>query len=99
MLLKRPVQGVAGLIAANVRIEQHDEGRLPAGCDYADLRVARAFGDAWIRERRTAVLAVPSVVVRKEVNVPLNPQHPDLKEIVAGSPEPVVWDVRLFAQG
>ena len=43
-------------IAATVSVERHDERSLPAGWDHADLRVARAFGDAWIRERRTAVL-------------------------------------------
>ena len=43
-------------IAAAVSVERHDESSLPAGWDRADLRVARAFGDAWIRELRTAVL-------------------------------------------
>jgi hypothetical protein len=28
----------------------------------------------------------------------LNPQHAEFKKIVAGSPEPVVWDARLFAR-
>jgi len=43
-------------IAAAVSVERHHESSLPAGWDHAHLRVARAFGDAWIRERRTAVL-------------------------------------------
>jgi RES domain-containing protein len=42
------------------------------------------------------VLVVPSVVARREGNVLINPQHPDFSEIVAGTPEPVVWDARLF---
>jgi RES domain-containing protein len=58
--------------------------------------VARAFGDAWIRELRTAVLVVPSVVARREGNVLINPRHPDFSGIVASVPEPVVWDARLF---
>ena len=85
-------------IAATVRVERHDESSLPAGWDHADLPVARAFGDAWVRERRTAVLVVPSVVARREGNVLLNPQHADFKKVVAGSPEPVVWDARLFGR-
>ena len=85
-------------IAAGVTVEQHDDASLPAGWGHADLHVARAFGDAWIRERRTAVLVVPSVVARREGNVLLNPQHPDFGKISAGSPEPVVWDARLFAR-
>ena len=84
------------VIAATAALEQHDETSLPDAWDHADLRVARAFGNAWIRERRTAVLLVPSVVARRELNVLINPQHPDFGEIVAGTPEPVVWDARLF---
>lgn len=83
-------------IAEAVAVERHDASGLPAGWEHADLRVARDFGDAWIRERRTAVLVVPSVVARREGNVLINPQHPDFKDIVAGIPEPVVWDARLF---
>ncbi len=84
-------------IAEAFVVERHDESSLPAGWDHADLRVARAFGDAWIRELRTAVLVVPSVVARREGNVLINPQHPDFSGIIGGAPEPVVWDARLFA--
>jgi RES domain-containing protein len=83
-------------IAEAVTVERREDDNLPAGWDHADLRVARAFGDAWIRERRSAVLVVPSVVARREGNVLINPQHPDFSVIVAGRPEPVVWDARLF---
>jgi RES domain-containing protein len=86
-------------IAADVTVELHDEGSLPAGWDDANLSEARAFGNAWHRERRTAVLVVPSVVARKEGNVLLNPQHADFRNIVAGSPEAVIWDARLFTRG
>jgi RES domain-containing protein len=85
-------------VAGAVAVERHDQNSLPAGWDHADLRVARAFGDAWIRERRTAVLVIPSVVARRERNVLLNPQHPDFRKISAGSPEPVIWDARLFGR-
>ena len=78
--------------------EWRDELSLPAGWDHADLRVARAFGDAWIRERRSAVLVVPSVVARRECNVVLNPAHPNFRKIRPGPPEPVLWDARLFGR-
>ena len=83
-------------IDSGVEVERHDEISLPVGWDHRDLHVARAFGDAWIRERRTAVLMVPSVVARRESNVLLNPQHADYKKIAAGLPETVIWDARLF---
>jgi RES domain-containing protein len=85
-------------IADSVAVERHGQSDLPAGWEHADLRVARAFGDAWIRELRTAVLVVPSVVARREGNVLLNPRHADFSGIVAGTPETVVWDARLFAR-
>jgi RES domain-containing protein len=84
-------------IATTIIVEQLNATTLPNGWDDADMRAARTYGDAWIRERRTAVLVVPSVVARKEGNVLINPQHPDFSGIVANQPEPVVWDARLFA--
>lgn len=85
-------------VAGAVAVERHDERSLPAGWDHGDLVVARAFGDAWIRERRSAVLVVPSVVARREGNVVLNPAHHDFAKIKTGSPEPVLWDARLFGR-
>ncbi len=83
-------------IAGAVAVERYEENSLPVGWNHADLRVARAFGNAWIRELRTAVRVVPSVVARREGNVLINPRHPDFGNIVASAPEPVVWDARLF---
>lgn len=83
-------------IAPDVAVAVYDQPSLPVGWDHADLRVARAFGDAWIRSQPTAVLVVPSVVARKEFNVLVNPRHADFKKIAAGQPEPVIWDARLF---
>ena len=36
----------------------------------------RAFGDAWLREQRTPVLSIPSVIVPETPNLLLNPAHP-----------------------
>lgn len=85
-------------IAATVAVESHDEHSLPAGWDDGDLVVARAFGNAWVRERRSAVLVLPSVVARREGNVVLNPAHADFRRIKSSPPEPVLWDARLFGR-
>lgn len=62
-----------------------------------DLAASRHFGDGWLEEQRSAVLLVPSVVLRgREFNVLLNPDHPDFPLIRATAPEPVAWDQRLF---
>jgi len=68
----------------------HDWRRYPAPRDLAK------FGDAWVSDGESAVLAVPSAVVPEELNYLINPQHADFKQIVVGTPEPVVYDPRLF---
>lgn len=85
-------------IAGDLVVERQDANSLPSGWHHGAKRVARAIGDAWLRERRSAVLVVPSVVARKETNVLLNPAHPDFSRIRAGKPEPVIWGARLFGR-
>jgi RES domain-containing protein len=40
-----------------------------------DAAACAAFGDAWLRERRSAVLQVPSVIIPENSNLLLNPAH------------------------
>lgn len=80
----------------DIAVEHCEESRLPVGWDGRDLIASRQFGDAWLRECRSAVLTVPSVVARREANVLINPLHPDFVRISPGPPEPVIWDARLF---
>jgi RES domain-containing protein len=84
-------------IPARVSREQWTLERLPQGWQSEDS-VARSLGDQWRESRRSAVLIVPSAIAKYEQNVVINPTHPDFKWIVAGSPEAVVWDSRLFRQ-
>jgi RES domain-containing protein len=54
------------------------------------------IGDAWVLEERSAVLALPSVIVPGERNYLLNPAHPDFKRIAMGKPERFAFDPRLL---
>ena len=69
----------------------------------ADWRVeppppsSKAIGDAWVREARSAVLAVPSAIIPGEPNYLLNPAHPDFRKISIGKPAPFAFDPRLLA--
>ncbi len=68
-----------------------------AGWDREDMRASRDFGDRWIRENRTAVLRVPSVITQgRESNIVFNLAHPEFARVRAGTPEQVSWDMRLF---
>ena len=54
------------------------------------------IGDTWVKEARSAVLEIPSVIIPSEANYLLNPAHPDFKKIVIGKPEPFSFDPRLL---
>ena len=60
----------------------------------APRRLAR-FGDAWARERRTAVLRVRSAVSPREHNLLLNPAHPLFARVRLQLVEPFRLDPRL----
>ncbi len=66
------------------------------GWDGRDEALCKAFGDAWYRERRSALLLVPSIPARLERNIVINPRHPDAGGIAHEMPEPVWWDERLY---
>lgn len=60
-------------------------------------RGTQELGRAWLTDlTRPAVLAVPSVVVPREVNFLLNPAHPDAGRWSVVSSEPFRFDRRLM---
>lgn len=56
----------------------------------------RELGDLWINEVRSAVIAVPNVIIPAESNYLLNPAHPDFSRIKIGKPATFVFDPRLL---
>jgi RES domain-containing protein len=55
----------------------------------------RDLGTQWVRDGQTAVLSVPSAVIRSERNYILNTAHPDFDLISFGESEEFLWDSRL----
>jgi RES domain-containing protein len=79
-----------------VKVETVTPSSLP-GWNSEVLATTRAFGDRWLREMRTVILRVPSVVtVGRENNILFNPLHPQFASIQAAAPEQIHWDIRLF---
>lgn len=78
-----------------VAIEEATGDDVPAW-DAPDLTASRAYGNQWLKEERTVILVVPSVVGQPhERNVVVNPDHPDFRFLKASDPEDVRWDTRL----
>ena len=57
--------------------------------------VSRAEGSAWLASGRSALLAVPSVIINEEDNVLINPAHPDAQRIAAVKLRRFVYDARV----
>jgi RES domain-containing protein len=55
-----------------------------------------AFGDAWLRERRTPVLRVPSLIVPESSNILVNPAHPDAAQASIIARRRFAFDRRLW---
>ncbi len=67
------------------------------GWDHIAGAASKAHGEAWQQANRSLLLLVPSVVARLEMNILINPNHPEFPRITHGLPQPVWWDPRLFA--
>ncbi|MBU2571108.1 MAG: RES domain-containing protein [Gammaproteobacteria bacterium] len=83
-------------VPGSVSVEIVEENQLPEGWDSENNAPARAFGDQWLNQARTAIVIVPSVIARLDQNVLVNPLHPDAKKVIVSEPKKVIWDKRLF---
>lgn len=88
---------VEALVPKDVSQEHFDPAAHPGWDDLDNPAVAQAFGKAWLAERRSAVLIVPSVVTGgRDTNAVVNPAHPDAARIAVGPEAPLRLDPRLF---
>jgi RES domain-containing protein len=77
--------------------ERRTVAQLPADWRQSPPGASSAgIGDAWARQSRSAVLAVPSILIPEEWNFLLNPTHPDFRKITIGPPEAFAFDPRLL---
>jgi RES domain-containing protein len=54
------------------------------------------LGDDWMASGASLILAVPSVIIPKELNYLINPQHPDFGKLKIDPPTDFAFDPRLF---
>jgi RES domain-containing protein len=83
-------------IPDDVAVETLDPAVLP-GWEARGSPEARAFGDRWYDELRSAVLVVPALPSRPiGRNLLIHPGHLDAARIVVSPAFEVPWDERLF---
>jgi RES domain-containing protein len=59
-------------------------------------RTTQELGDAWIAGRESLAMRVPSVPIRSEWNVLVNPLHLRMSELRIEAAQPFVFDARMF---
>lgn len=66
------------------------------GWDNPSQQVSKRFGIQWVKQQRSAILLVPSIVARVDRNILINEAHSEFSKITTSLNEPVIWDSRLF---
>jgi RES domain-containing protein len=88
---------VEATVPEDVSRETFDPALHAGWDDPLDFSIAQTFGKAWLQQRRSALLLVPSVVTGgRDGNAIVNPEHPDAAQIAVGPETPVKLDPRLF---
>ncbi len=54
------------------------------------------FGDEWLASGESALLCLPSVIVPEDINVLINPKHPDTASLNAEVTRQLLYDPRLL---
>jgi RES domain-containing protein len=71
---------------------------LPANWNHTSdksYKICQGIGDLWSRTGNSAILEVPSAIIKNERNYLINPQHPDFIKIKIVDSEPFFFDPRI----
>ena len=83
-----------GITFAECAVERAD---LPAGWESLRSTVAMNYGEQWLRSMTSPALAVPSTIVKAELNYVINPAHAHMRAIsIDRALEEFVFDARLL---
>lgn len=78
-------------------IEEINVKKLPLGWNsFPELIDTQKMGDEFIRKKKSAVMKVPSAVVKGDFNYLLNPYHEDFHRIKIIHQEDFPFDKRIF---
>jgi len=83
-------------IPDDIQIAEISNDDLPLGWDSKPpIQDTSNIGDAFVKQRETAVLKVPSSIIPPEFNYLINPNHPDTSKIKVIRSYPFNFDPRL----
>lgn len=84
-------------IPDDLKIKKVSKRKMPANWrEYLHYASCQAIGDAWLKDKGSAVLQVPSAIITEEYNYLINPQHTDSYRIKVHAIEKFTFDERLL---
>ena len=76
--------------------QRESQASLPVGWDAEPASLTSIdFGTSWVVSRSSALLVLPSVIVPEELNVLINPAHPDAGGLTCRKLRKWLYDPRL----
>ncbi len=81
-----------------VEVARIDMGDLPPDWENTDHPLLQEMGSRWVTGQKSVALEVPSIAVKGEWNVLLNPLHPDFSKISVDPPKVWAFDQRMFGR-
>jgi RES domain-containing protein len=87
---------IAATLPAGEPAQQFAPNDLPPEWWSDDFGPLRKLGNAWIREKTSLAMLVPSAPLHSEWNVLVNPLHPAIAQIKIDPPQPFRFDARMF---
>ena len=95
--VKISLVSVQATISDTLAVENLGVGVLPANWSISPpIDATRDLGTNWCAQGRSAIVRVPSAIIRGEFDYLLNTRHPDFKRMVIANGEPFSLDVRLW---
>ena len=80
----------------NLKVYGIDETNLKPGWqNFKNYRYCQNMGADWLSTGNSAILKVPSVLIKNEFNFIINTNHPDFKKIKLTGTEDFIFDQRL----
>jgi RES domain-containing protein len=87
---------IAATLPAGEPAQQLTSDELPPEWWTDDFEPLRRLGNAWIREKTSLAMLVPSAPLHSEWNVLMNPLHSAIAKIKIDPPQPFHFDARMF---
>lgn len=80
----------------HLKIDSIEETKLKPGWQKIEnYMYCQKIGGDWLSAGNTAILKVPSVLIKNEFNFILNPNHPDFRKIRLTGTEDFIFDPRF----